>query len=66
MIRARELYSLLDQVVDRETVDGAIILTNKGSILTTAGFDEPKVVAAITANIWQHLSCAGDLQTAVR
>ncbi|KAJ8600077.1 hypothetical protein CTAYLR_001892 [Chrysophaeum taylorii] len=61
MIRGRELYGIIEQAVDREEVDGAIVVTTKGSILTTAGFEEPKVVSAISANIWSHFRVVGDL-----
>eukprot|EP00631_Chrysoreinhardia_giraudii_P006475 CAMPEP_0197416024 /NCGR_PEP_ID=MMETSP1170-20131217/2428_1 /TAXON_ID=54406 /ORGANISM="Sarcinochrysis sp, Strain CCMP770" /LENGTH=145 /DNA_ID=CAMNT_0042942889 /DNA_START=42 /DNA_END=479 /DNA_ORIENTATION=+ len=74
MIQGRELHGLMEQTVDREVIDGAMVLTTKGSILTTAGFEnvEAKVISAISANIWSHFLYLptknremGDLRTLV-
>lgn len=56
---------MMEKIVDGETIDGAMVLTEKGSILTAWGFDDlsPKVVSAISANIWSHFEYLGKLQT---
>lgn len=55
----------MEKAVDREAIDGAMVLTDKGCIMTSWGFDSlsPKVVSAICANVWSHFQHVGKLQT---
>lgn len=77
MLRTRELHALLQDVVDAPgecAVDGALLLTEKGSVIATAGFVSvpSKVVSALSANLWSHLDAVasrnghfGELQTTI-
>ena len=74
MIRSKDLHVLLREVVEHHS-GGAMLISNKGAILASAGFEqqEPKVVSAISAHIWAHVAlvptqypAVGDLRTLAR
>ena len=53
MIRSKELHVMLREVV-ADGGGGAMLISCKGAILASAGFDqaEPKIVSAIAAHVW--------------
>ena len=74
MIRSKELHSELREVV-ADGVGGAMLISSKGAILASAGFEhfEPKIVSAISAHVWAHVALVptkypqvGDLRTMAR
>mmetsp|Transcript_26710 Transcript_26710/g.86524 ORF Transcript_26710/g.86524 Transcript_26710/m.86524 type:complete len:158 (+) Transcript_26710:118-591(+) len=71
MIRSKELHVMLREVV-ADGGGGAMLISCKGAILASAGFDqaEPKIVSAIAAHVWAHVALVptkypqvGDLRT---
>jgi len=71
MLPLKELHEVMAGFVDGD-VDGAMVMTLKGSVLMSAGFEtvDPKVTGAISANIWNYFGDAttpdlGNLQTLV-
>ena len=74
MIRSKELHVMLREVV-ADGGGGAMLISCKGAILASAGFDqaEPKIVSAIAAHVWAHVALVptkypqvGDLRTMAR
>ena len=57
MIRSKELHVMLREVV-ADGGGGAMLISCKGAILASAGFDqaEPKIVSAIAAHVWAHVA----------
>jgi len=53
-----ELHALVEEIVDRKKVHGAMLMTTKGSLLVMAGFDgmEAQVTGALAANVWSYFS----------